>query len=225
MSRLLTGLSVSSLVFVIIATALTYTSFFTSNWLSASSSNTTKLKRNFGLWDNGLQNLNCDVTPFSICMYTRAGVFASMVLNVPSFLFALVSTAVVASGGNTRSSATLARSSAIMSTIAAICHFIGVLLYTLQHTTCIVRCPPTHNYYSDKTKDLKFGFSFYLAWVALPLLIAALIIQFVFASAISISEKEKFGESSRSIEHINTHSFIDDTSDNSSGKAKKINGV
>uniref|UniRef100_H2YW20 Uncharacterized protein n=1 Tax=Ciona savignyi TaxID=51511 RepID=H2YW20_CIOSA len=126
MSRLLTGLSVSSLVFVIIATALTYTSFFTSNWLSASSSNTTKLKRNFGLWDNGLQNLNCDVTPFSIC---------------------------------------------------TICHFIGVLLYTLQHTTCIVRCPPTHNYYSDKTKDLKFGFSFYLAWVALPLLIAALIIQ------------------------------------------------
>nr|XP_002127659.2 uncharacterized protein LOC100185208 isoform X1 [Ciona intestinalis]XP_018667040.1 uncharacterized protein LOC100185208 isoform X2 [Ciona intestinalis] len=190
MSRLKLGLSVSSLVLVIVSTSILFAAFFTSKWLTNTPVNNATIYLNYGLWDNGLQNLNCDVTPFSICMYTRAGVFASMVLVVPAFLMSMISTAIVASGGNIGTSATLARSAAVISTIAAICLFIGVLLYTIQHTTCITLCPPTYNYYSEKTKDLHFNFSFYFAWVALPLLIVSLTFQFIFASLIARETKE-----------------------------------
>ena len=68
----------------------------------------------YGLWDHGPSDfkksfLNCEAIPFSVCMYTRAGLFSAVILIVPAILLALLSAAVLASHGQLHTTGTLAR--------------------------------------------------------------------------------------------------------------------
>ena len=46
--------------------------------------------------------MNCDAIPFSICMYTRAGLFTAIILQIPSLVVAILSCAIMTSGGSLR---------------------------------------------------------------------------------------------------------------------------
>ncbi|XP_039257892.2 uncharacterized protein LOC120334446 [Styela clava] len=204
----------------IIAAVLICTAFFTGSWLNVHKIPETaeldgnaedeavsiqKVEFSHGLWDNGLRDLNCIATPFGICMYTRAGLFAGIVLLVPGILFNILATAIVGSGGRIETSGTMARAGGIVLTLADIGTFIGVLLFTLQHTVCITSCSPEFTFYPSYPDDLTFGWSFLLAWIGLAFLIATTVLMYVFSCMVENMYKVSFSPNrmnslSRSVE-------------------------
>ena len=123
------GLSVLSVLLALLSVVFTYLGFFTSNWIQVFSDDeqtkisaengllednsplnqrerlSTTQSGKYGLFDHGVSDLNCDAIPFSICMYTRAGLFTAVILQIPSLVVSILSCAIMTSGGSLRTTA------------------------------------------------------------------------------------------------------------------------
>jgi hypothetical protein len=175
--------------------------FFTSSWLNVIEEvdveNSPQLDTNkqeaaespkpglYGLWDHGPSDfkksfLNCEAIPFSVCMYTRAGLFSAVILIVPAMLLALLSAAVLASHGQLHTTGTLARASSGMFLLACLGSTSGMLAFTLQMNVCISTCPPDYTYFPQTRATAEhpipsahLAWSFYIGWVGSGLLLMA----------------------------------------------------
>ena len=121
------GLSVLSVLLALFSVIFSYLGFFSSTWIQVfsddeqtqiSAENNNLEKKNtllnqrerlsttqsgkYGLFDHGVSDMNCDAIPFSICMYTRAGLFTAIILQIPSLVVAILSCAIMTSGGSLR---------------------------------------------------------------------------------------------------------------------------
>ncbi|CAK8694958.1 uncharacterized protein LOC143446827 isoform X1 [Clavelina lepadiformis] len=169
-----------------------FAAFFTQNWLLTTKVEANETTQAYGLWDHGLNDLNCDVTPFTICMYTRAGIFFSMILVVPAVTFSFISMVVMFSRGKLHITATFARASAVLHILAALLCLVGLIVFTVHHTRCIISCPPTYNYYPNNWAETRFGYSFYLGWVCIPIFAINISISFVYSAIIAMKYKKSY---------------------------------
>ncbi|CBY20392.1 unnamed protein product [Oikopleura dioica] len=117
---------------------------------------------------------NCNAIPFSVCMYTRAGLFSACVLIVPAMLLAFLAAAVLVSRGQLQTTGTLARASSGMFLLSFVGCTAGMLTFTLQQSVCISTCPPEHEYYPLVfNNEATLGYAFYLGWISSGLLLMA----------------------------------------------------
>ncbi|XP_076802760.1 uncharacterized protein LOC143446827 isoform X2 [Clavelina lepadiformis] len=143
-----------------------FAAFFTQNWLLTTKVEANETTQAYGLWDHGLNDLNCDVTPFTICiMFSR---------------------------GKLHITATFARASAVLHILAALLCLVGLIVFTVHHTRCIISCPPTYNYYPNNWAETRFGYSFYLGWVCIPIFAINISISFVYSAIIAMKYKKSY---------------------------------
>merc|ERR1712178_149128 len=156
MSRPL-GLSVLSVLLALLSVVFTYMGFFTANWIRVFSDDeqtqisaengilediktplnqrerlSTTQSGRYGLFDHGVADLNCDAIPFSICMYTRAGLFTAILLQIPSLVVSILSCAIMTSGGSLRTTGTLARAGGTFFLMGTAGGLMGMIVFTLQ---------------------------------------------------------------------------------------------
>jgi hypothetical protein len=185
------GLSVLSVLLALLSVVFSYLGFFTSTWIqvfsddeqtqiSAENGNledkntplnqrerlSTTQSGKYGLFDHGVSDLNCDAIPFSICMYTRAGLFTAIILQIPSLVVAILSCAIMTSGGSLRTTGTLARAGGTFFLLSTCGGLMGMIVFTMQQVSCITNCPSEGFTYYPRMEDnrVQFAWSFYISW-------------------------------------------------------------
>jgi len=165
--------------------ALACTAFLTFSWIKlpkiiveAVSRNETIVIVEHGLWDNGLDDLNCLGTPIAACMATRAFIGASLAILCPSVLGLGTSLVVLVSGGSLLISANTATYSSVLLLVAALNEIIGLAVFTAYHS-------------SRTSGSQGYGYSYFICWASFLFTVVSHVAALFYSVEVAALMKEK----------------------------------
>jgi len=213
------ALSAASVLLGILTVLFVFLGFFTNSWLIVKSDElmtsatengnldesqsgdfnqkerlSTTPSGTYGLFDHGLSDLNCEAIPFPICMYTRAGVFSSILVLIPSIVLTVLSAAIMSSGGSLASCGSLARAGGTCFLLSTIGGCIGMIVFTLQQTSCLTNCPDEGLTYYPRMEQnrVEFAWSFYISWAGQIISFVQVFLMYAIALTSAKEVKEQY---------------------------------